>query len=76
MSIIDMIRPYYLTHFITLKFWQSAHAIDLDFVWNDPYYRNYIQYRKEVLIANSIKGYYQDASDMGKILRLIDDYLN
>lgn len=72
---LNVMRPYYLSHFRELRFLESATPIDFGAVVADPYYRNIVDYRLEVLRSNQLKTYPEVIGEIGEALRLLDEEL-
>jgi hypothetical protein len=67
-----LMRPYYLQHFSGLQILQSATPVDYGFVASDPYYRNILDYRVEILEFNQLESYAEAAETIREVLILLD----
>ena len=72
---LNVLRPYYLKHFVDLQFHQSATPIDYQNVVNDPYFRNILHYRIAVLNSNHVVMYPEALTDMKSAISQIDEEL-
>ena len=68
-TVLEVLRPYFLTHFTRLRAGRSAVPIDLEFVSNDHYFANILSYRRSVVRGNLIEGY-TEARDEAVQLRV------
>lgn len=74
-SINDVNRPYYLTNFRSIRFSEYADPIDLEAIWNDPYYKNIVNYRLVTLRSNQMTVYNRTLKDMSELLSSVEESL-
>lgn len=74
-DINQVIRPYYLSNFISIKFSEYAIPIDIEKLWIDSYYKNIIYYRIETLEVNQKVFYKNSITNINLLLKLIDNSL-
>jgi len=72
----DVVRPYYLSHFQDIVFKEFAHPNDYEKIWNDPYYKNIVNYRYKTLKTNHIVFFNSTINDIQQLVDEIDTYLN
>jgi len=53
-AVLDVVRPYYLTHFHGIRFGETATPVSLVTVRQDPQFRNVLDYRLASLRANAV----------------------
>jgi|GEM_PF-6295601 len=75
-SINQVNRPYYLTHFHSISFYQSATPNDFKTVWNDTYYHNIVDYRLITLQTNQVQQYALIIPFIEELIVAIEDYRN
>lgn len=73
--VFEVLRPYYLNNFSSIRFGISATPNDLEKVFNDKYYYNITEYSLTAHRAWKI-GINQTLSDMVKLKKLLDQYLD
>jgi len=74
-NINEVIRPYYLSNFTSIKFSEYAKPIDIEKLWSDPYYKNIVHFRIVTLEINQKIEYENFISDMNVLLELIEKNL-
>jgi hypothetical protein len=74
--ILGIMRPYYLVHFSDLRFLQSATPLDYEFIVQDSYFQNIVEYRLTVLTGNQLSAYARATEDIRATLKMLDDELN
>jgi Zn-dependent protease with chaperone function len=74
--ILGIMRPYYLVHFSDLEFLQSASPLDFEFIVQDSYFQNIVEYRLVVLNTNQLNAYARAAEDIQATLKMLDNELN
>lgn len=67
-----LMRPYFMHQFSDLAFWRSATPIDYDFVVNDPWFKNVVDYRLAVLEGNQLTTYLEATDEIRNVLELLD----
>lgn len=72
---LNVMRPYFLEHFVDLRFWENATPIDYDKVVNDTYFENILHYRMEALKSNQLESYPLAIADMQTAILQIDEEL-
>ncbi len=72
----EVTRPYYLNNFLQINFGKSAHPIDYSSIWNDPFYKNIVNYRYKTLETNHIAIFNSTINDIQSLVNDIDTYLN
>jgi hypothetical protein len=72
---LDIIRPFYLRNFRDIEFKLSATPIDYDVIFNDPYYRNIVDYRLIVLRSNRITSYTRIIDEIRDVLAMLEKEL-
>jgi len=73
---LTVLRPYFLEHFRDLHIYRTATPIDFEAVANDPYFRNILNYRIDVLRFNQLDSYPKAISEMRAVLAELDAYLS
>lgn len=68
----QLLRPYYLKHFVDLRFWENATPIDYQAVVTDPYYKNLLHYRLAALRSNQLSDYPAAITDMKAVIQIIE----
>ncbi|NND51348.1 MAG: hypothetical protein HKN54_03020, partial [Flavobacteriaceae bacterium] len=71
----ELIRPYYLNHFQNIEFSVSAHPINYDKIWKDPYYKNIVNYRYITLEKNHIAFFNRTMNGIDTLISDIESYL-
>ncbi|KAA3617016.1 MAG: hypothetical protein D8M58_04535 [Calditrichaeota bacterium] len=71
----DVIRPYYLNNFQKIEFSVSAQPIDYNKIWNDPYYKNIVNYRYKTLEINHIAFFTKTIKAINSLFEEIEPYL-
>ena len=73
--VLQVLRPYFLTKFRDLRIFENATPIDYEAVMSDPYFRNILHYRLDVLHLNQLKNYPLVIAEMNQVLEQLDSYL-
>lgn len=68
----ELMRPYFMNQFRDLAFWKSATPIDYEFVVNDPWFKNVVDYRLAVLRGNQLTSYAEATAEIRRVLELLD----
>ena len=66
-------RPYYLQNFKSIRFWNYAEPVDIDEIWNDPYFNNIVHYRIVTLENNQMTSYPRLIRSIEKLIGMIDE---
>lgn len=74
-SVNEVNRPYYLSNFYDLDFWESATPNDHQQVWTDSYYHNIVDYRLITLESNQVNYYARIIPAMENLIKNINNYL-
>ena len=74
-SVNDVTRPYYLKNFENIDFKDSATPTNFNFVWNDTYYHNIVDYRIIGVEGNHIAVYSKTIPVVEQLIDSIDTYL-
>ncbi len=72
---IGLMRPYFMNQFRDLVFWKSATPMDYDFVVNDPWFKNVVDYRLAVLRGNQLTSYAEATAEIRRVLGLLETEL-
>lgn len=72
---IGLMRPYFLTHFRNLKFFESATPIEYETIVNDFYFKNIVDYRLAVLRGNQLDSYAKAIADIRILLVMLEKEL-
>ena len=74
--VMDGLRPYYLSNFTNIRFYETATPNDPEAIYQDKYYHNLIDYRLTV-IRNNLTSYYPGViTDIENLLLVIKEYLD
>ena len=73
---LDVMRPYYLTHFSNLVFLKSATPLDYEAIIQDTYFQNIVEYRLNVINSNQLNSYPHAIEDIRAALKMLDAELN
>ena len=68
----DLMRPYFMNQFRDLMFLKSATPMNYEFVVNDPWFKNVVDYRLAVLRSNQLASYASATDEMKRVLGLLD----
>lgn len=72
---LGLMRPYFMNQFRDLTFWKSATPMDYDFVVNDPWFKNVVDYRLAVLRGNQLTSYAEATAEIRRVLGLLETEL-
>lgn len=75
-AVLDLMRPYFLSHFEKLDFGKSATPVSYDYVRNDPYFRNLMAYRRQIIVGAEIPFYEQTIEAVRDLSAAIEAELN
>lgn len=71
----DILRPYYLENFQSLRFYESATPLNYEKLWKDSYYKNIVHYRLIFLKGVILKDHMRFKKEMEKLMRLIESHI-
>ena len=74
-SINEVIRPYYLSNFHDIEFIKKATPNSFDWVWNDTYFQNIVDFRIIAITSNQVMAYEKALPKINEIIEAIDVYL-
>jgi hypothetical protein len=69
-------RPYYMTNFHNIEIRKSASPNDYEFIWNDTYFKNLVNYRINNLEMNQRSFYSDILAKIEKLIQLINKYVD
>jgi len=72
----DILRPFYLENFRDLNFYTSATPINYELICENIYYKNLVSYRLTFLRMVQKNSFKKMKHEMGKLMRLIEDYID
>ena len=68
----QVIRPYYLTNFVSIQFSKYATPKNVKALWEDSYYKNILNYRLVTLQGNQKVNYENAIIEIKKLLELLE----
>ena len=68
----QVIRPYYLTNFVSIQFSKYATPKNVKTLWEDSYYKNILNYRLVTLQGNQKVNYENAITEIKKLLELLE----